>query len=71
MNMARRLTSRYRTIKWLLKLTYLQHQKREVVEVSVPQVELDAKFIERGNDIEKSYDEITGQIRQGEGGSSK
>ena len=42
-----------------------------VVEVSIPQVELIAKFIEKDDDIEKPYDEITVQIRQGEGGSSK
>ncbi len=33
---------------------------------NIPQIELNAKFIEKSNDI-KSYDEITGQIRQGEG----
>jgi hypothetical protein len=43
-----------------------------VVEASIPQVELIAKFIEKDDEIEKPYDEITVQIRQGErGGSSK
>ena len=39
-----------------------------VVEVSIPQVGLNAKFIEKDDDIEKPYEEITGQIHQGEGG---
>jgi hypothetical protein len=56
--------SRYRAVTRLLELTSWQHQKRKVVEVSIPQVELNAKFIEKGNDIEKTYDD---QIRQGEG----
>jgi hypothetical protein len=39
-----------------------------VVEASIPQVELIAKFIEKDDEIEKPYDEITVQIRQGERG---
>jgi hypothetical protein len=46
--------SRYRTVTRLLKLTYWQHQKRKVVlEVSIPQVELNARFVEKDDDIEK------------------
>ena len=39
-----------------------------VVEASIPQVELIAKFIEKDDEIEKPHDEITVQIRQGERG---
>jgi hypothetical protein len=68
--MARSLMSLYRTVTRLLELTSWQHQKRKVVvEVSIPQVELNAKFVEKDDDIEKPQDD---QIRQGEGrGSSK
>jgi len=59
--------SRHRTVTRLLELTSWQHQKRKVVvvEVSIPQVELNAKFVEKDDDIEKPQDD---QIRQGERG---
>jgi hypothetical protein len=46
--------SRYRTVTRLLELTSWQHKKRKVlVEVSIPQVELSAKSVEKDDDIEK------------------
>ena len=66
MNVTRRLMSRHRTVTRLLELTSWQHQKRKVVvKVSIPQVELNAKFVEKDDDIEKPQDD---QIRQGERG---
>ena len=43
------------------KLTYPQYQKWKVIEASIPKDELKAKFIEKGCDIDKLYDEIVGQ----------
>jgi hypothetical protein len=59
----------------LLELTCWQHQKKESSRSKRTPGRIKwqryRKSIEKGNDIEKTYDEIAGQIRKGEGGSSK